>query len=286
MQILYTTEQLRQWRAQAGRAPLGLVPTMGNLHAGHQALLEAAVARCDRVVASIFVNPLQFGPQEDLATYPRTLDADLALLDAIGVDAAFVPSVEQMYPHGGESLTRIHVDALASALCGRQRPGHFEGVATVVTKLFNLVRPDSAFFGEKDYQQLVVIRRVAADLCMAVDVVGVATVREADGLALSSRNQYLGTQQRRHAPQLANALSECVQRLAAGERAFDMLEERGLQQLQQAGFTPEYFAIRDAQLGRPDAGTHAFRVLAAGVLGQARLIDNMGLVVARQQPAA
>src|SRR5699024_8348921 len=167
---------------------IGLVPTMGNLHGGHRALMEAAAARCDRVVVSIFVNPLQFGPQEDLETYPRTPDADRELMIAAGADAVFAPSVEQMYPHGGKSLTRIHVDALSGMLCGRQRPGHFEGVATVVAKLFNMVGPDAAFFGEKDYQQLMVIRRVVTDLCMGVDVVGIPTVREADGLALSSRN--------------------------------------------------------------------------------------------------
>lgn len=278
MRLLHTVDELAGWRDQAGAGCLGLVPTMGNLHAGHRALLDAAARRCDRVVASIFVNPLQFGPEEDLDTYPRTPEADRHVLEDAGVDAVFAPDVEQMYPHGGESPTRIHVEALSNMLCGRQRPGHFEGVATVVTKLLNMVRPDVAFFGEKDYQQLAVIRRVVTDLCMPVEVAGVPTVREADGLALSSRNQYLDARQRRIAPQLAAALSAGIDRLAGGERDFCALERRGLQQLREAGFEPEYFAIRDADLGMPEARTRAFRVLAAGVLGRARLIDNMGLV--------
>lgn len=276
MQSLHTAEALSEWRNETGGGRIGLVPTMGNLHAGHRALLQSAVAHCDRVVASIFVNPLQFGPDEDLETYPRTPDADRALLETVGVDAVFAPSVEQMYPHGGESQTRIHVDALSNMLCGASRPGHFEGVATVCAKLFNMVRPDMAFFGEKDYQQLAIIRRVATDLCMGVDVAGVPIVREADGLALSSRNQYLLTEERRKAPQLAATLSACIDRLAAGSRDFAAQERQGMQQLRKAGFQPEYFAIRDAELGRPDECTRDFRVLAAGVLGRARLIDNMG----------
>lgn len=277
MLLLHTVAELADWRERAdGR--IGLVPTMGNLHAGHHALLQAAAERCDRVVASIFVNPLQFGDNEDLDSYPHTPEADHALLAAMGVEAVFAPGVDEMYPYAGGAQTRVHVDVLSDMLCGVQRAGHFEGVATVVAKLFNLVRPAMAFFGEKDYQQLVIIRRLAADLCMGVAVLGVPTVREADGLALSSRNQYLDARQRRIAPQLAAALSAGIDRLAGGERDFCALERRGLQQLREAGFEPEYFAIRDADLGMPEARTRAFRVLAAGVLGRARLIDNMGLV--------
>ncbi len=277
MQILHTAQAMRAWRDQ-GSGTLGLVPTMGNLHAGHRALLDAARVRCERVVASVFVNPLQFAPNEDLDSYPRTPEADRELLETVGVDAMFAPGVEQMYPHGGESPTRIRVDSLSNMLCGHQRPGHFEGVATVVAKLFNLVRPDVAFFGEKDYQQLAIIRRMAADLCTGVEVAGVATVREPDGLALSSRNQYLEAAERRKAPMLAAALRDCVEQMRSGERDFTALEQRGLQTLREAGFTPDYFEIRDADLGAPLAATQ-FRVLGAGTLGRARLIDNMGLVI-------
>lgn len=272
-----TVDGLTGWRDDASNGTIGLVPTMGNLHAGHRALLEAAVARCDRVVASIFVNPLQFGPNEDLESYPRTPDADRQLLAEVGVDAVFAPSVEQMYPHTGESSTRIRVDALSNILCGEQRPGHFEGMATVVTKLFNIVRPDVGFFGEKDYQQLIIIQRVSTDLCMGVEVAGVPTIREADGLALSSRNQYLQPDERRAAPELAAALRHCIGRLEQGERDFPALEREGATRLRNAGFEPDYFAIRDAALALPDNNTCKFRVLAAGALGRARLIDNMGL---------
>jgi len=279
MQQLHTVDALAAWRRRQNDVRVGLVPTMGNLHAGHRALIDAAVATCDRVVVSIFVNPLQFGPHEDLDSYPRTLQADLDMLTAAGVDAVFAPGVEQMYPQG-ESATRIRVVALDDMLCGRFRAGHFEGVATVVAKLFNLVRPQAAFFGEKDYQQLAIIRRLAVDLCMGVEVIGVATVREADGLALSSRNQYLQADERRVAPQLAAALTACGQRLATGERDFAALENDALARLREAGFEPEYFAIRDAELAVPTAVTQAFRILAAAWLGQARLIDNIGLNVA------
>lgn len=274
-----TVAELADWRNHASNETIGLVPTMGNLHVGHRALLEAAAARCDRVVASIFVNPLQFGPEEDLETYPRTPDADRQLLAEVGVDAVFAPSVAQMYPHAGQSPTRIHVDALSHILCGQQRPGHFEGVATVVTKLLNMVRPDIGFFGEKDYQQLVILQRVVTDLCMDVEIVGVPTVREADGLAVSSRNQYLQPDQRRIAPQLAATLRACMARLEQGERNFAALERDGFRQLRDAGLVPDYFAIRTATLGQPTMDSRELRVLAAATLGRARLIDNMGLIV-------
>jgi pantoate--beta-alanine ligase len=274
MKILKTAAEAAAWWGDSGAA-LGLVPTMGNLHAGHIALAEAARGQCERVIASIFVNPLQFGAGEDIETYPRTFDADRAALAAVGVDAVFVPSVETMYPRGA-SDTIVRVSGLTDILCGAHRPGHFEGVATVVAKLFNMVRPERAFFGEKDYQQLAVIARMAEELCLGVRVLGVPTVREADGLALSSRNQYLNAEQRRCAPALAAALADCVDRLAAGERDFSALTARGLARLTAAGFTPDYFEIRDAQLNPPTATTRDFRVLAAGTLGCARLIDNMG----------
>lgn len=273
---LTTAEALAQWRRD-GSGRLGLVPTMGNLHEGHLALVAAARGACDRVVVSVFVNPLQFGPNEDLDSYPRTLEADIDALENAGADAIFAPGVEQMYPDGGHSATIVRVSGVTDMLCGTRRPGHFEGVATVVAKLFNLVRPDAAFFGEKDYQQLAVIRRMARDLCMGVDVIGVPTVREADGLARSSRNQYLTADERRQAPALAAAVRECSERLAAGERDFARLERDGLARLAEAGFAPDYFEIRAADLAAPEDATRDFRVLAAGHLGRARLIDNMGV---------
>lgn len=277
MQVLTTVEALAQWRGQ-GHGTLGLVPTMGNLHAGHIALVEAARTACQRVVVSVFVNPTQFGPNEDYDSYPRTFEADRAALEQAGADAVFAPSVEQMYPHG-DSATTVHVAGITDMLCGTRRPGHFDGVATVVTKLFNLVRPARAFFGEKDYQQLAMIRRMVDDLCLGVDVQGVPTVRERDGLALSSRNQYLNAEQRRRAPTLAAALDDTIERLAAGERDFRALEARGWARLADAGFEPEYYEIRGADLAPPTDATRAFRVLAAARLGSARLIDNMGVVV-------
>jgi pantoate--beta-alanine ligase len=276
MRTLNTAADLKNWRAEAA-GTIGLVPTMGNLHAGHMSLVENALAACDRVVVSIFVNPLQFGPGEDLDSYPRTLDADIAALEAVGVDAVFAPSVAQMYPHGGESATTVRVRGITEMLCGSRRPGHFEGVATVVTKLLNLVCPDRAFFGEKDFQQLAVIRRMVEDLCMGVQIVGVPTVREDDGLARSSRNQYLDADARKRAPTLAAALDDCRARLEAGERDFAGLEARGWARLADAGFEPDYFEIRGPNLEVPQAGMQEFRVLAAAFLGKARLLDNIAV---------
>lgn len=274
MRTLHTADELKAWRAEAA-GTTGLVPTMGNLHGGHMALVEAARAGCDRVVVSIFVNPLQFAPGDDLDSYPRTLDADLAALETAGVDAVFAPSVAQIYPHGGQSATTVRVRGITDMLCGSRRPGHFEGVATIVTKLLNLVRPDHAFFGEKDFQQLGVIRRMVEDLCMGVQITGVPTVREADGLARSSRNQYLSVEQRQRAPTLAAALADCAERLAAGERDFAALEACGWAALTDAGFEPDYFEVRGPALEIPQADMGEFRVLAAAFLGSARLLDNI-----------
>ncbi|WP_367270016.1 pantoate--beta-alanine ligase, partial [Salinisphaera sp.] len=222
MRTLHTADDLKAWRAQ-GAGTIGLVPTMGNLHAGHMALVNAARDACDRVVVSIFVNPLQFGPGEDLDSYPRTLDADIAALENAGVDAVFAPSVAQMYPHGGETATTVRVRGITDMLCGSRRPGHFEGVATIVTKLLNLVCPDRAFFGEKDFQQLAVIRKLVADLHFPIEIVGVPTVRAEDGLALSSRNGYLSPGDRALAPAFYRTLSRCGDALARGQSPADAL---------------------------------------------------------------
>ena len=261
-----------------GAAGVGLVPTMGNLHDGHLALVRACRAQCRTVVVSVFVNPTQFGPNEDLVSYPRTLTADLALLEAERVDMVFAPAVEEMYPPGETAPAVVSVPALANTLCGADRPGHFDGVATVVAKLFNIVAPERAFFGEKDWQQLAVVRSMARSLDMAVEVLGIPTVRAADGLALSSRNGYLAAAQRRQAAAINRSIAAIASAIERGERDYAALERRGSRELADAGFTVDYVAVRDAErLTAPDADTRRLRVLAAARLGSTRLIDNVGV---------
>ncbi|MAT66540.1 MAG: pantoate--beta-alanine ligase [Gammaproteobacteria bacterium] len=270
-------EQVRAWRGAGER--IGFVPTMGNLHAGHLSLVEQARRGADRVVVSVFVNPMQFGPNEDYDSYPRTLDADRARLEAAGVDLLFAPPVEEVYPAPLAEMTRVEVPELSAILCGRSRPGFFAGVATVVTKLFNMVQPDLAVFGEKDYQQLIVIRRLVRDLSLPILIEGVPTLREPDGLAMSSRNAYLTPAERRVAPQLHHALERLAAALRAGDRDFPALEQLGLQQLELAGFRPDYVSIRRAaDLSLPGRDDAELVVLAAAWLGRARLIDNLRIV--------
>jgi pantoate--beta-alanine ligase len=253
-----------------------LVPTMGNLHEGHLALVRRARQAGDCVIVTIFVNPYQFGENEDFDAYPRTLENDLRLLEALECDLVFTPSEEIIYPHGPERVTRIEVPELGSILCGQQRPGFFRGVATVVNILFNLVAPHAAVFGEKDYQQLLVIRRMVADLKMAVDIIMVETIREPDGLAMSSRNNYLTPEERKKASALYRALDRARTSVRDGDRDFHAVGMRGIDALQAAGFRPEYFAIRRAgDLMPPGPGDSELRVLAAAWLGAARLIDNV-----------
>jgi pantoate--beta-alanine ligase len=267
-------ERVRRWRA--GGTRIAFVPTMGNLHPGHISLIEAARRGAGRFVASIFVNPMQFGPNEDFAHYPRTAAKDAEMLNAAGCDLMFVPDASEIYPDGFERATRVEVPELSRILCGQFRPGHFEGVTTVVAKLFNIVEPDIAVFGEKDYQQLTIIRRMVADMCYPIEIVAAPTVREADGLAMSSRNQYLTAAERRSAPRLYVALHGAARRLAAGEREFAAIERAGILELEAAGMQPEYFAIRAARsLGAPQAPAEELVVLAAARLGKARLIDNL-----------
>lgn len=278
MQLINTIDDIRaavaEWRAGGER--IGFVPTMGNLHDGHFALVEEARARGDRVVVSIFVNPTQFGPTEDYAAYPRTLDADCAALKRLGVDAVFAPAAGEMYPNGSDVLTCVDVPALSEILCGMSRPGHFVGVATVVAKLFNIVLPDLAVFGRKDYQQYCVIRRMVGDLNMPVEVIGSPTVREADGLAKSSRNAYLADSERDSAVALYRALREVVSRLESGERDWTALESAAAHRLAAAGFQPDYVSIRrQDDLATPQPGDRDLVVLGAGRLGRARLIDNL-----------
>src|SRR2546429_3079821 len=221
--------RVRGWRREGRR--VAFVPTMGNLHAGHVSLINAARRHGERFVASIFVNPMQFGPNEDFAHYPRTPREDERMLAAAGCDLMFMPEVSEIYPHGAERATRVEVPGLSRMLCGEFRPGHFEGVTTVVAKLFHIVEPDIAVFGEKDFQQLTVIRRMVADLCMPVQIVAAPTVRDSDGLAMSSRNQYLTPEQRGIAPRIYEILTATAKRLQAGDREFASMERSGCQKV-------------------------------------------------------
>lgn len=264
------------WRRK-GKS-VALVPTMGNLHAGHLSLVAQARRHADRIVVSVFVNPTQFGPAEDYHSYPRTLAADRRALRAAGVDALFAPDIAAMYPRGPAAATTVAVPGLSRELCGRFRPTHFAGVTSVVCRLFNIVAPDIAVFGEKDYQQLVIIRQMAADLHLPVRILGAATVREPDGLALSSRNQYLTPRERQVAAELYRTLRESAAQLHAGRRNFRAIERQARRRLEAAGFRPDYVEIReDKTLALPNATTRRFRVLAAARLGRARLIDNIAV---------
>ncbi|MGH8181194.1 MAG: pantoate--beta-alanine ligase [Steroidobacteraceae bacterium] len=230
-------EHVRCWRNEGRRT--AFVPTMGNLHAGHVSLIETARSHGDLFVASIFVNPMQFGPNEDFAHYPRTPAQDARMLSDAGCDLMFMPDVAEIYPNGSERATRVEVPGLSSILDGEFRPGHFEGVATVVAKLFHIVEPDVAVFGEKDFQQLAIIRRMAADLCMPISIIAAPTVREPDGLAMSSRNQYLTDEERRTAPIIHQTLLAAVERLRAGDKDFAALERTGVEALARAAFRPD-----------------------------------------------
>ena len=253
---------------------IALVPTMGALHAGHIALIEAAKRPGTRVVASIFVNPKQFGPNEDLSRYPRKELADTRMLNEAGCDLLWMPPVEIMYPEG--FATNVSVAGVSDGLDGAARPGHFDGVATVVTKLFNQVRPDLAYFGEKDFQQLAVIRRMVADLDMGIEIIGVPTQREDDGLALSSRNIYLDEAERAKAVALPRALGVAARAIQKGDDAEAALAV-ARESLIAAGFVIDYVELVDAEtLGRPDAGRPR-RLVAAARLGQTRLIDNLAV---------
>jgi pantoate--beta-alanine ligase len=262
---------------QSGQS-IGFVPTMGNLHEGHLDLVRKARQTCDIVVVSIFVNPMQFGPNEDLDAYPRTMAADKEKLFSEGVQMLFTPGTEDIYPEGMDAQTVVQVPDLGDTLCGSSRPGHFDGVTTVVSKLFNIVQPDAAIFGEKDFQQLSIVRKMVRDLCMPVKIIAVATTRDEDGLAKSSRNGYLTTEQRRIAPLLHETLNSCREAIACGFDNFLQLESHARMKLLQAGFEPDYFAIRDAKTLRTvTENTEEIAILTAARLGNTRLIDNMRL---------
>lgn len=253
---------------------IALVPTMGNLHAGHLALIHHARCRADVVVASLFVNPTQFGPNEDLDAYPRTLEADQTLLAEAGCDLLFTPNSASLYPSGTAKGTRVQVPDISEGLCGDCRPGHFEGVATVVTLLFHLVQPDLACFGEKDFQQLAVIRKLVRDLHLPIGIESVPTVRADDGLALSSRNGYLDTTQRRQASALYRILRQIGQALESGQTPEQVLQQ-GRKDLYDAGLEPEYLELRERDLQPFSPATQEAIILAAVRLGSTRLIDNL-----------
>ena len=272
--IAAVRERVAAWRGRGER--VAFVPTMGNLHAGHISLIELARRHGERFVASIFVNPMQFGPNEDFNHYPRTPDRDARMLEEAGCDLMFQPDVGEMYPSSPQIATRVEVPGLSDILCGEFRPGHFAGVATVVAKLFSIVQPDVAVFGEKDFQQLTVIRRMVVDLCLPVRMVGAPTMREADGLAMSSRNQYLEPAERERAPLIHAALQRAVARIAAGDADLAALEREGAESLARAGFRVDYFSVRRVEdLLAPGPGDRDLVVLAAARLGRARLIDNL-----------
>lgn len=267
-------EQLLEWRGHGEH--VALVPTMGNLHAGHIALVDIARQHAERVVVTVYVNPTQFGDGEDFDDYPRTLERDTRKLKKIGADILFVPADETVYPFGHDCATVVSVPGLTENFCGASRPGHFDGVTTVVARLFALVQPDVAVFGQKDYQQQLVIRYMTQDLNLPVRIVSADTVREDDGLAMSSRNQYLSDEERAAAPVLFATLSGIGHSLEGGERDYDALENSAREKLESAGFVVDYVAIRRAEdLTVPNRDSDELVVLAAAQLGKARLIDNI-----------
>jgi pantoate--beta-alanine ligase len=272
VQVVHHLSDLRRAVAglREGGARIALVPTMGALHAGHMALVEAARAEGAKVVASIFVNPKQFGPNEDLARYPRPAEADTALLTAHGCDLLWMPAVDEMYPAG--FATNVSVSGVSEGQDSAARPGHFDGVATVVAKLFNQVAPDAAYFGEKDFQQLAVIRRMVADMDFALEIVGVPTVRESDGLALSSRNAYLSADERARAVALPRALTEAKRAIEAGEEG---ALAAAVASLADAGFVTDYVELVDAALLSAPVAGQPRRLLVAARIGVTRLIDNL-----------
>jgi pantoate--beta-alanine ligase len=265
--------RLSKWRQQGRR--IAAVPTMGNLHAGHMSLVEHARTIADKLVVSIFVNPLQFDRVEDLAAYPRTLKEDCRKLRELATDIAFVPTVKGVYPREMENATRVEVPRLSYVLEGASRPGHFVGVATVVTKLLNIMQPDVAIFGEKDFQQLLIIRRLVVDLNLPIEIIGLCTVREADGLAMSSRNRYLTPEERLKAPALHATLRHVANCILANQRGYANMERQAIHDLREQGFQPDYISVRRAQdLTVPNSEERDMVVLGAVWLGRTRLIDN------------
>jgi len=282
LETVHTITELRarvaEWRRRGER--IAFVPTMGNLHQGHLQLVERAAERAERVVVSIYVNPIQFNEANDFSAYPRTLEQDREQLAAGSATLLFAPADSEVYPYGHDNLALVEVPDLSDILCGASRAGHFVGVATVVSKLFNMVQPDLALFGEKDFQQLLVIRRMVRDLDFPVEVIGVPTVREADGLAMSSRNGYLSESERATAPALYRALQRAAEQLRSGESDHAAIGAEGVAALAAAGLEPDYFVVRrQYDLAPAEAGDGELVVLTAARLGRARLIDNLPLTL-------
>jgi pantoate--beta-alanine ligase len=278
MDTVYDLHGLRwtvaEWKHRG--VTIAFVPTMGNLHEGHLSLLKEAKRLADRTVVSIFVNPIQFGKGEDYERYPSTLAEDSRKLETCGLDLLFAPDLKQLYPAGIDVDTRVTVPRLSNILCGKFRPGHFAGVATVVCKLLINVQPDFALFGEKDYQQLLVIKRMVTDLCIPVEVIGMPIYREADGLAMSSRNSYLEPEQRRLAPAIYQTLQRAAEQLRLNPGNIAGIETQGMQALAERGFRPEYFSVRRTDdLAEPGPHDNRLTILTAAWLGAARLIDNI-----------
>ena len=281
MELVRTKTDLQRIRGTYDSTTVvGLVPTMGNLHEGHLRLIDAAKSKCTRVFATIFVNPLQFGPQEDFDSYPRVVEQDSELLSARGVDLLFAPAMDEMYPRGRDGHTNVSISHLTNMLCGASRPGHFDGVATVVSKLFHIVQPQIAFFGEKDWQQLTLIRTMVEDLDIPVQIVGVPTVRDERGLALSSRNGYLNVDERQRAPLLYATLMRIQEQVLNGNTRYKQLEKEACSSLANSGFVPDYVSIREGNtLQCATVESTDRRVFGAAYLGNARLIDNIPIDV-------
>ncbi|AQS40066.1 pantothenate synthetase [Shewanella psychrophila] len=272
-EITQIREQVRVWHAKG--ETVAFVPTMGNLHLGHITLIKEAVKRADHVIASIFVNPMQFGQNEDLDAYPRTLAADQQALTDAGAELLFTPTPETIYPKGMEQQTFIEVPEIGDELCGASRPGHFRGVATIVCKLFNIVQPDVALFGKKDFQQLLVIKTMVEDLSMPIEIIGVETIREESGLAMSSRNGYLSQSQKGQAAKLKQVMDVMSQEIQSGQAIVDAIAEANAE-LIEAGFKPDYLEVRSStDLSSAQAEQKALVIVAAAYMGTTRLIDNL-----------
>lgn len=277
MKIENTVQGVRAALKQARKAgkSVAFVPTMGNLHHGHITLVAEAKRRADYVVTSIFVNPTQFGANEDFSSYPRTLENDASMLAEAHCDLLFAPAAEEMYPDGRQQATTVQVAGITETLCGASRPGHFTGVATVVTKLLNIIQPDMALFGEKDYQQLAVIRRLVSELCIPCSIIGIPTQRADDGLALSSRNGFLTEAERLQAPLLFQTLTQLQAAIQHGERNYASLTEAAKTHLTKCGFQPDYLEVCAQDLRQPDSDDADLVILVAARLGKTRLIDNL-----------
>ena len=282
MKIVEQASELRLLVAKlkANGLSIGFVPTMGNLHAGHLALVEAATMRCDRVVVSIFVNPLQFGPSEDLDKYPDTPLEDEKVLERYSASILYRPKLDDVYPGDIENQTRVIVPGLSETLCGLSRPGHFSGVATVVNRLFNLVQPDWAFFGKKDYQQLLIIRKMVNDLAMNLQIKGIDTVRTESGLAMSSRNNYFTATECEQAAGVYQVMQKVVENLRRGFHEHDKIIEQGIDELKKRGFVPDYLSVRrQSDLRAPEQGDKKLVLMVAAWLGKTRLIDNLEFTI-------